>query len=166
MTTETRTVAFDLLHVGLSVIPLIPKAKRPACKWAEFQTRQASEAECATWFARDRNIGIVTGQVSGLVVLDLDTPQSEAWADAHLPPTVTVQTGRGTHRYYRHPGGRVPNRAHAPVPTDPTVTVDVRGDGGYVVAPGSTHETGTVYTWRTDPLQDVASLPVFDQGWL
>lgn len=89
------------------------------------------------------NIGVATGEVSGVVVLDVDGPEGFA-ALAHLrvPPTVCAETGRGKHLYFQHPRTRIPNSAGRLGPQ-----LDVRGDGGYIIAPPSVHPSGREYRW-------------------
>jgi len=95
------------------------------------------------------NIGILTGAASGgLAVLDVDAPSGEASLQAlvseygPLPPTVEVRTARGRHFYFRVSGAVVRNSARKLGDG-----LDVRGDGGYVVAPPSRHVTGCVYSF-------------------
>ncbi len=90
----------------------------------------------------DSNIGIITGSVSGLVVVDIDDPDiAPTFAD-----TVECRTGSGgRHLYYRHPGGLVKSSVKVAPGTDS------RADGGYVVAPPSRHISGEVYTWVEGP---------------
>jgi hypothetical protein len=98
----------------------------------------------------------VTGAISGIVVLDLDGEEGEASLNSlgHLPVTPKVRTGRGHHLYFKHPGTFVGN----PVNTMPGL--DVRGDGGYVVAPPSIHPDGSVYEWALHPSEvPFAELP-------
>ena len=141
--------ALDLVgKQGFSVIPL-RRDKKPLLVWQEFQTRLPSDEELEEWFLRrwpDANLGIVTGALSGLVVVDADGEAGLAWMKRHLPVTgVYVRTGRGWHGYFRHPGGTVRNRGRiAP-------EVDIRADGGYVVAPPSLHACGTAYAWLFTP---------------
>jgi hypothetical protein len=117
----------------LSIIPLNYKTKEPSTCWSEFQHRTASAEECERWFSTDtdRNVGIVTGAISNIVVLDVDGEQGERslLSLGVMPATPTVRTGRGRHLYFRHPGFPVRNS----VAIKPGL--DVRGDGGYVVAP-------------------------------
>ena len=95
------------------------------------------------------NVGIVTGAVSGLVVLDVDPRHgggdSLATLEAvhgPLPHTVEALTGGGgQHLYFCHPGVTVPSRPVAP-------GLDVKGDGGLVVAPPSVHVSGRPYAWE------------------
>lgn len=99
-----------------------------------------------TW--PDANVGIATGTVSGLVVVDVDSDAGTEALTKHvgaLPETPTVRTGKGTQLYLAHPGGQVSNRVKM------LPDVDLRGDGGYVVAPGSAHANGKVYEWLTAP---------------
>lgn len=136
---------------GWSVIPMQPRGKRPIIAWREFQQRIPKDEEIAQWFKRwpNANLGIVTGRVSGLVVVDIDTrhggPQSLAAAEARhgaLPATMEVATGGGgRHLYYAHPGAPMANRV-AMLPG-----IDLRGDGGCAVAPPSVHPSGRRYTW-------------------
>jgi len=137
---------------GWSVVPVEPRGKRPLVPWRRLQTRRASAAELERWFARwpDANVAIVTGRLSGLVVLDVDPRHGGAASldlleagQAPLPETPEVLTGGGgRHLYFRHPGGRVGNRV------DLLPGLDLRGDGGCVVAPPSVHPSGRPYAWR------------------
>lgn len=95
------------------------------------------------------NVAIGTGGVSGLVALDVDPRHGgdaslEALVREHgpLPDTIESLTGGGgRHLVFRHPGGVVPNRVGiAP-------GLDVRGDGGYIVAPPSLHISERRYAW-------------------
>jgi putative DNA primase/helicase len=58
-------------ELGLSTIPLVYKAKTPVIPWKEFQQRKASIEEYSSWFNdfTNNNVGIVTGSISGIVVL-------------------------------------------------------------------------------------------------
>ena len=151
MTNKTEQYALDYLKRGWSVIPVRPREKRPAIRWLEYQSRLASEDEIKTWYQhrQDANVAIVTGAVSGLVVVDIDPRHGgeESLAElvrqhGPLPDTIEVLTGGGgRHVYFRHPGGTLRNRVGF-VPG-----IDLRGDGGCVVAPPSVHPSGKRYTW-------------------
>ena len=92
------------------------------------------------------SFGIATGRPSGIFVLDIDGKVGKASLEAlqnkhgRLPKTVTVKTGKGRHLYFRCDGARVGNSAGRL-----GKGIDVRGDGGYVVAAGSVHVSGAVY---------------------
>jgi hypothetical protein len=106
----------------------------------------SNDPEKVRWFFNgepDANIAVRTGAVSGVIVVDIDPRHGGDQSLAHLlqengplPVTVTVKTGGGgSHFYFRHPGQglTVPNRQ------DMLPGIDVRGDGGYVLAPPSNH---------------------------
>ena len=142
-----------LAERGLSIIPVKFRDKRPATRWKPFQSRHPNRAELQGWFDNGGNLnaGIVTGKISGVVVVDLDSPEAIAWADANLPPTaMATKTPRGEHRFFRHPGRPIRNKARVKT-GELQLAIDIRADGGYVVAPGSVHESGAIYeragTW-------------------
>jgi Bifunctional DNA primase/polymerase, N-terminal len=113
----------------------------------------------AAWWQRwpDANVGIRTGR---LVVLDVDGPASKRAlteleaAHAPLPTTRRAQTGRGQHIYFNAAGCVIASSAARLAPG-----VDVRGNGGYIVAPPSLHGSGQRYRWITNG--DVAPLPTW-----
>ncbi len=133
------------LSHGWSVIPLEPQGKKPVVPWKDYQTRHATEQEVTEWFTgTGNNLGIVTGKISGITVIDCDSRSAlELVANKGLPTCPMVRTGKGYHFYYAYePGvGNFQKRADLP-------GIDLRGDGGYVVAPFSIHETGKIYEWE------------------
>ena len=136
--------ALEYLDQNLSVIP-VGRDKRPLFAWGQFQSRRPSREEVEAWWQRwpTANVAIICGAISGIWVLDADGPEGQRWLDEHAPRTaIYSRTAKGVHAIYRMPpGARVPNAVRlAP-------EVDVRGDGGYIVAPPSVHESGHVYEW-------------------
>jgi len=151
----TKQIALQYLGKGLSIIPLkspsmlsrnlttkefIRQCKVPLVGWKEFQNR--------TWFNKwpDANIGIITGKISGLVVFDLDSEHAVQYAEDEggFPDNPKVKNGKGYHHYLRYPGFEVRNDVKK------ELDIDIRADGGYVVAPPS---------WMIDYLEDVANSP-------
>ena len=133
---DLRNVA-DLWGQGWSVIPLKPKSKVPAIRWEEYQRRLPTPAELESWFTRPGfNVGIVTGAVSGIFVIDADSPAAVAWAEEELPPCdLRVRTSKGLHLYYPYSGSRrIRNKVRVEVRGE-VLDIDIRGDGGYVVGP-------------------------------
>mgnify|MGYP003507803933 FL=1 len=120
------------------------------------------------WWTRwpDANVGIATGQ--GLVVIDVD-PRSggdDGMVDLRaklgaLPDTVEALTGGGGRHVYLSTTVEVRNSAGVLAPG-----VDVRGDGGYVVAPPSTHASGRTYGWEVTSRPDEVELAPVPQAWL
>lgn len=149
--TSAAGLAKRYLAQGWSVLPLRPRDKRPLILWEHLSSERPSEADVDAWFRRwpDANIGIVTGEISNLVVLDVDPKHGgDAAIDRlehrfkPLPATVEAITGGGgRHVYFAHPGGLTRNRVGW------AQGIDLRGDGGYVVAPPSIHPSGRPYTW-------------------
>lgn len=174
----TRDQALALLRRNLSVIPVPrPRAgvppgqpgdgKVPCHAWREFQSRLPTEDEVTAWFSGEpSNIAIVTGRVSGVVVVDADSQDALRWLTRRLPYSPwQVQTPRGFHVYYRCPEVRVGNRARVDT-ADGRVAIDVRGDGGFVIAAGSLHASGLEYREAGDWSEPREALPVFWPGWL
>ena len=165
----TLQAALACLVRGWSVIPLRSREKRPLIAWLEYQQRRAQSDEIEAWFRRwpQANLGVVTGWVSRLVVVDVDPHHG---GDASLtqltqehgalPATLEAVTGGGgQHLYFDHPGGLVRNRAGV------ALGVDVRGDGGYIVAPPSVHPSGRRYRWLAGRgPQEMGAAPLPD--WL
>lgn len=97
------------------------------------------------------NVAIATGQLSGIVVVDIDPRHggNDSLDDLFVkngafPDTAEVMTGGGgRHFYFKHPGIEIRNSA-GKLGTG----IDVRGDGGYVLAPPSSHITGGMYEWE------------------
>ena len=157
---RAEVVRQALAH-GIVPLRLHPLSKRPVeVGWQ--QAAVPTDAQAGGW-ASAGNIGFRTGRVSGgIIVLDLD-PGADVEFIKTLPETVTVLTGRtdsatglrGQHRYYRctedlgNQSGGLPAK------------VDVRGTGGFVVAPGSIHpETGEMYSWA--PGLALGEVPIAD----
>ncbi len=149
---DARAAALRYLSLGWSVVPMQPRGKRPLIRWMPYQNRRATADEIGDWFRRwpDANVGIVTGAVSGLLVLDVDAGHggdaSLAALErefAPLEPTLECLTGGGgRHLYFRHFGEPIANKAGF------RAGLDLRGDGGVVVAPPSIHPSGRPYRWR------------------
>jgi len=160
---EFLEAALKYVRLGWNVIPLQPRDKKPLLpSWREWQTKKVTEDMVKTWWQKhsDANVGILTGAISGIVVLDVDGEagrQSLAQIAKGLPPTPISNTGKGSHYIYKHPGFEVRNFA-GKLPG-----LDFRGDGGYIVAPPSIHPSGRQYEWVISP-EDVELAPV--PGWL
>lgn len=122
----------------ISVMP-VGRDKRPLLSsWKELQERIPTDAELVKWFSGDANIAIITGKISNLSIVDVDT--RHGGTPKGLPPTLVVRTqSGGWHYYYRYLEG-LPNKVGV------RQGIDIRSDCGYVVAPPSVGELGT-YEW-------------------
>src|SRR5215211_317852 len=117
-----------------NVIPLKAGSKRPALpKGHPYLYRPSNDEERETFDFK--NVGIVTGMTSGIVVLDVDKGGSDTLTEKGwtIPPTVTVKTMNGYHAYFLYPldAERVPTKIGF------AKGLDFKADGGYVVAPPS-----------------------------
>ena len=137
---------------GWSFFPL--QGKRPyfnllkGASWEEYQVRVPRAEECNYWFVKCTtptpvtNLGIVGGAVSGnLVMIDVDRPDDcRDWLKKYFANIPGVVTGKGFHFYVTTP---------TPTPCFVFEWGEIKGEGGYCVAPPSVHpETGKTYKWR------------------
>jgi len=155
------TAALEYRNRGLSIIPIKPGDKRPLIAWEEYQERRADEAEIRGWFDTwgEINLGLVTGEVSGFIVIDIDSVEAKEGLKKHagdydLETVPRSRTGKGWQLFFKHPGKPIQNR------TGVIPGLDVRGDGGYVVAPPSVHPSGKVYRWEVPINCELPKLPV------
>jgi Bifunctional DNA primase/polymerase, N-terminal len=152
--------ALDFAARGLAVFPCLPRAKDPAIARGFYSATTNPECIRRYWRRHDSNIGIRTGAASGFWVLDVDGGHGEAslraLEAAHYPLPATreaITGGGGRHLYFRY-SGPVACSAGKVAPG-----LDVRGDGGYVVAPPSIHPNGRAYCWSVDSADELATAP-------
>lgn len=153
-----------LASIGMRVFPIFePVGDQCACgdpqcskpgkhprvrKWPAAATTNAAQIE--RWWDQwpEANVAIATG--NGLVVIDIDGPTGEEQArELELPVTAEATTGRGRHLYFR-------GSARTQAGLFPGI--DIRGEGGYIIAPPSSHISGARYEW-VRPLLPVDRLP-------
>jgi putative DNA primase/helicase len=142
--------ALGYSRLGWRIHPL--RGKIPVEEsWPTVATSE--EKTIRGWWNKNRsyNVGLSTGPESGDFVLDLDGPQGRQWlADMEaqhgpLPTTPVCQTGGGgLHYHFKYPsnGTKVFNSQKKIAPK-----VDVRGIGGNIVLPPSSHKSGNTYQW-------------------
>lgn|GEM_PF-944886 len=143
---------------GFGLIPLRVRGKEPVTVHGLNDWQDDPDGIADFWAGHpENNIGIVCGEASGgLVVIDVDVDEDKdkdgmavirEWEKKHgeLPQTVTAITGRGGIHYFYRTDRRI----------SPTVSqelsVDIRGEGSYVVAPPSVHPNGRRYAWQDYP---------------
>jgi hypothetical protein len=154
-TAENRSLIAALWYAerGWAVLPCRPRDKSPATKHG-FKDATTDKAALVRAWTRDpaANVGIATGSLSGIVVLDVD-PRNEGDASlaelerlhGSLPETVSVETGGGgRHLYFSAPEGAAPSGVLAE-------GLDIKAEGGYVIAPPSVHPDGKPYRWVNAP---------------
>jgi hypothetical protein len=153
--------ALKLAARGLRIFPCAPSAKTPACAHGCKDATTDVIVIQAWWRDNpDYNIGIATGAASGIFVVDVDGGVAESalkkLEERHgeLPQTVEVITPRGRHAYFRCPQAPVRNSAGKIADG-----IDIRGEGGFVIAPPSVHPTGRRYCWSVDSANSLAEAP-------
>ncbi len=162
-----QNVDYALAYVarGWPVLPVRPRGKEPLAALAPHGAKDASndpETIRAWWGAAPTaNVGIAVPP--GVVVLDIDPRNGgdatlAAFEQQHgpLPSSVECRTGGGgRHLYFRIPDGVRPRGKLGP-------GLDVKGVGGYAVAPPSVHPGGGKYAWRVAPdTTEVAAAPTW-----
>ncbi len=133
---------------GFSIIPVPYKSKRAIIRWFEFQKRQPTDSEIQRWFSgNNTNVAVICGKVSGnLVALDCDSEEVFYELTSTICPKVDVEdildftrvseTGRGYQIWLR---------TKEPVKSMKFPKLDIKGEGGYVIAPPSIHPNGKQY---------------------
>ena len=136
---------------GFAVLPVIPHTKQPIIKnWPKLAT--SDEQQITEWWDAypNANIGVATGLRSGIFVMDVDVDKGglasleELMAHDEWAPTLTSKTGTGGfHFLFRwDPANPVGNSVSRLAPG-----IDIRGEGGFIVAPPSIHPNGNRYEW-------------------
>src|SRR6266567_7038345 len=155
--------------LGWSVIPVCPHdhsaplpdkhrqeckkpGKVPVVKWKKYTKQQATEEEIRVWWTTNPNynIGVATGSISRLVVIDTDGIRGEHRVrqlfGGNLPSTVESETGGGgRHRFFALPEGM---EFRTKALRTKAKQVNVQGEGNYVVMPGSMHASENPYVWK------------------
>lgn len=151
---KNAVLALNLARSGYKVFPCNPstKAPMPGLKWRDKATDDLDRIKA--WWRKwpDAMPGLPTGKVNGVSVVDLDVDPARgkdgiaAYRDIGLDPDaadLVVRTaGGGLHLYFEHQAGVTNSTSKA--------GIDVRGDGGYVIAPGAHAERGRYKVQRGD----------------
>jgi hypothetical protein len=154
--------ARTLARKGFRIFPCKERGKEPAI--ADNLRRATTDLNLIAgwWMSQSFNIGVATGEGSGVWVLDIDGEEGEKTLreleakHGALPQTVEAITGKGRHLYFRWPAGIVIRNKQV----NPNMPgIDVRGNGGYVLAPPSIHPSGRVYAWSVDSGNSFADAP-------
>ncbi|MDO8956989.1 MAG: bifunctional DNA primase/polymerase, partial [Deltaproteobacteria bacterium] len=146
MGTPFLEIALKYLDRGFSVIP-IKANKKPYIKWEEFQKRRPTPEEVGAWWGKwpKAMIGICTGEISGILVIDCDTPEGYEAIQKLLPDAILLPVARtprgGWHLWFLYPAG-----SKITVGTGIMPGVDFRAEGGYVITPPSINGDGKGYT--------------------
>lgn len=174
---DVTVIASEYVDNGWSVLPVKPEEKRPyMTNWLQYTRTRATKHTVENWFRSLSNagIGVVTGKVSNMVVLDIESDCPYPIEDLlrKYPTQMYSRTGSGGyHLFYQYPTNvsRVANRVGI------FERADLRADGGFIVLPPTIHPSGSRYEWIKKGalgafpvgLLDLQSQPkVQDDGWI
>jgi len=135
---SNKEIAREWLSIGANPIPLIKGTKKPSIKWTEWQEQRVNPSDIDEWWTEPNqfDVGIITGKISGISVVDLDLPKGSnksGWDSINqlgIPlPKDDVLIGRSKSGGY-----------HVFLEYDPRYKngsgilegVDIRNDGGYI----------------------------------
>jgi len=146
----------SLLTMGFSIIPIKKRDKIAAVKWREFTEKHPTIDQINAWKTQGyANFAVVTGRISDVIVVDIDSKEAfEQVATLGIPEGVPiVSTGKGYHLYFKYPEyiASEIGKVKTGVNIGGISGLDLRADGGYVLAPGSIHPSGRVYKWHVAP---------------
>jgi hypothetical protein len=124
--------ALDYHELGLAIIPC--EGKVPKVSWAKYQTKRPSLATIYRWIKiyPTANIGLITGKISGITVIDCDDPNlslEELEAEFGESKFVVSTPSGGRHLYYSFSGENSK--------TGYKQKIDVKSEGGLIIAPHS-----------------------------
>ncbi len=156
MTNPLLEAALQYAEIGFSVIPIKPKDKAPPLiDWIEYQEKKASKDEIKAWWESNpnANIGVVTGKISGICVVDHDCYNSkyseklalQYFPDSILTPCSSTPKG-GVHMVFEAPDFEIVGKAEM----GGLPAIDFRCDKNYIVVPPSVGNNGKLYTWTID----------------
>ena len=157
--------ALTYWDMGFSVIPISPKDKKPLIKWTAYQKKLPTENNIIQWFNQfpNANLAIVTGKISDLLVVDMDNEEAIRFFAQFFPnhkipdhvPQVATPRG-GLHAYFKYPKELDKTGISFTGTGILHDKLDLRGEGGYVVAPPSFIEDyfNENYTWLTNISQE------------
>ena len=154
--------ALQYYRAGWVIFPCVDKRPHFAAlaehggSWKWINRATLTEGRVAKWWTDfpEAQIGLVCGQVSNVVVLDMDWLKVSGGGEVDLirgkepmllaerfPKTVmSITGGKGRHLFYRYQPLKNSVKTVHP-------QIDIRADGGYVILPPSTHQSGNSYAW-------------------
>lgn len=161
---STIDYAIEYVDSGWSVLPVKPEEKRPyMTNWLQYMKTKATKDKVMDWFTKlsGAGIGIVTGKISNLVVLDIEsycTIPIETLLEKYPTQMVSRTGSGGYHLFYQYPVGvgNVSNRVGI------FEGADLRADGGFIVLPPTVHPSGNQYEWIKRGIPGVFPKPFLD----
>ena len=132
--------ALEYHENGFSIIPIRPDKRPLLAEWAHYQKERPSKADVQRWWIKHPNamIGIITGAVSGVCVVDADSPLGYKHAKKYIGRKPDVRSPAGWHWYWKYEDGVTCSNRFLP-------DLDFKSEGGYIIAPPSVNGTGKPY---------------------
>lgn len=162
-------LAVTYYEEGYSVVPLQRADKKPPKNlgsWEQYKTKRPPREKIDEWF-KDRDDLVVAIVCGKFIVVDADTPEAMVWVENNLPVTpFKVITGKGMHFYYNNPQNFTTFATRRTNETPIERLIDIRGEGGLIIAPHNRHANGAIYKpvfldgW---PIHDFTDLPDFTE---
>lgn len=159
-----KEAALSYLKQGRSVIPVAPGKKHPPLvKWEEYQKKLPTEEDILSWWTEtpEANIALVTGAISGVSVIDIDGDDGKESflhnLQGAIPKTLYHHTPRGAHiiveyeEHLKQTAGVLPG-------------IDIRNDGGYIIAPPSVVDGKPYTVFRNRPILPLSPIPPMLNG--
>ena len=171
LTDDEKSVDLALAYYdeGLSVVPLLRQSKKPPAflgGWHQYKTERPDRDTVESWFKNrdDLVVALICGE---FLVVDADTPEAMSWVETNLPTSpFKVITGKGMHYYYNNPQNYTTFATKRMNDTPIERHIDIRGEGGLIIAPYNKHANGTIYkpvTIAEWDIYDVNDLPDFTE---
>ncbi len=147
---EILEAASAYIRMGWNIIPIQPN-REPyyGFGWKRYQHERITEDMFREWWEQypDCGIAVITGKISGIVVLDIDAKHGRDINEFGIQPTAISRTQtKGWHVFFKHAGGYVKSTSGQIVGHG----VDIKGDGGLIVLAPTVGESGE-YTWEAHP---------------
>lgn len=161
MENKNLALALDYLKMGWNIIP-VSKNKKSLIKWEQYQTERISVEQAHEWWTTwpNANIAVITGEISGIIALDIDKKYNRSGKEFQIPPTASARSGNGGEHYiFKHPGFYIKSQSAIS-----GLGVDIRGDGGYLLLDPSINEGGGKYEWLTP--RELLDTPADMPEWL
>jgi hypothetical protein len=157
--------ALEYMKLGFSIIP-VGKDKKSLVQWQKYQKEKASEEQIKRWWNKwpEANIGIVTGIISGLAVIDIDTEEGKKTIEEFIPdssimPIVNTPSG-GQHYYFKCSDKNLSCNSRT-VPG-----CDLRANRGYIIVPPSSNGKGKYYAWQEGSEITRVALPELPHAYI
>ena len=160
--------------LGFSIIPL--NGKKPITPNG-YKDATSDLVQIEKWWQEHpkANIGIATGEVNDIVVIDVDVDHDKGkYGDESLDELITelgplpsswecITGSGGRHLYFKYPTGHSIRNSASVLGEN----IDVRANGGYIVAPPSVHpDTGREYTWECGGNPEDIPLAELPEKWI